>query len=77
MNPSTLDHSTSELRDAGKTSPPELARAHWVTRLRQHLTIAFVAKVAMLVLLYVLFFPAQQRPHIDAEKVARHFLSPR
>ena len=77
MKPSTHDHLTSARPDAAIAAPSEDARERWATRLRRHLTLAFVAKVAMLVLLYVLFFPAQQRPHLDAEKVAHHFLSPR
>ena len=79
MNPSTLDHSISEQPVAVSTvtlevtpSPP----ARWATRLRRHLTIAFVAKLALLALLYFLFFSPSQRPHIDAADVADRFLSP-
>ena len=66
-------------RDAACAAPPEIAAVTptpWTTRLRRHLSLAFVAKLILLVLLYILFFSPSQRPHIDAGRVADHLLSP-
>lgn len=76
MNSPPIDHAISERPD---TATPEIAPVTptpWTTRLRRHLSLAFVAKLILLVLLYILFFSPSQRPHIDAGRVADHLLSP-
>lgn len=81
MKVSTLDPPTSERRGAARTTPPEAApapmrRAPWAMRLRRHLSIALVAKLLLLAILYFLFFSPSQRPHIDAQRAADHLLTP-
>ena len=61
------------------TEPSNASRArstHWAMRLRLQLAIAIAAKLALLMLLYVMFFSSSQRPPIDAGAVASRFLSP-
>ncbi len=38
--------------------------------------IALALKLALLALIAQLFFPSARRPHVDADSVARHFLTP-
>jgi len=45
-------------------------------RLGRDITAALALKLALLTLLYVLFFSADARPTIDAERAARHILAP-
>ncbi len=82
MKPTPHNHCDSQRPDAACTARPEVAPsplppARWATRLRRHLTIAFVAKVALLALLYLLFFSPSQRVHVDAGSVAGRFFTPR
>jgi len=81
MKPSILDPPNSQPYDAACTAPPGIASSptpspRWATRLRRHLTWAFIAKLMLLALLYFLFFSSSQRLHIDAGRVADRFLSP-
>jgi hypothetical protein len=76
MNSSGLDQPAREARDTAHAAAPA-PPTQWATRLRRHLTLAFVAKLAFLALLSILFFSSSQRPHIDASRVANHLLSPR
>jgi hypothetical protein len=79
MNAPACHGARSESRDVARRVPPEVAaapRARWATRLRRHLTIAFIAKLVLLALLYVLCFPPSQRPHLDANDVADRILPP-
>jgi hypothetical protein len=48
----------------------------WAMRLRLQLAIAIAAKLALLALLYVMFFSPSQRPPVDASAVASRLLSP-
>ena len=80
MKPRLPDPPINQRPDAACTVPQEVAPsppARWATRLRRHLTIAFVAKVALLALLYFLFFSPAQRVHVDAGSVAGRFFTPR
>jgi len=45
-------------------------------KLGRDITAALAFKLALLTLLYVLFFSADTRPVIDAQRAAQHILSP-
>lgn len=45
-------------------------------RLRRDITAVLVAKLVLLAALYLMFFRGDERPAIDAQLAAGHFLSP-
>jgi hypothetical protein len=60
-------------RDA-PTSPPPRPQGAWGL-LRRHLAVLIALKLALITLLYALFFNPARRPAIDAEAVGRQLQS--